>query len=92
MEERKNFYLIYKEAINNTAKYAGCKSLWVQMKLNKDIVSLKIRDNGKGFDVENNNKGNGMFNMKKRAEMLKGTLTVESTVGEGTLLQLSFKV
>ncbi len=92
MEERKNFYLIYKEAINNTAKYAGCKSLWVQMKLNKNIVSLKIRDNGKGFDVENNNKGNGMFNMKKRAEMLKGTLTVESTVGEGTFLQLSFKV
>ena len=51
MEERKNFYLIYKEAINNTAKYAGCKSLWVEMKLNQNTVTLKVRDNGKGFDV-----------------------------------------
>ena len=92
MEERKNFYLIYKEAINNTAKYAGCKSLWVEMKLNQNTVTLKIIDNGKGFDMANIAKGNGMFNMKKRAEMLKGALTVISSVGEGTTVNLSFKV
>jgi len=92
MEERKNFYLIYKEAINNMAKYAGCKSLWVEMRLHQNTVTLKIIDNGKGFDVANANNGNGIFNMKKRAEMLKGALTVNSTVGEGTTLQLSFRV
>ena len=92
MQERKNFYLIYKEAINNTAKYAACKSLWVEMKLNQHMITLKIRDNGKGFDMANTDKGNGLFNMKKRAEMLKGTLTLTSTIGEGTTLQLSFKV
>ena len=92
MEERKNFYLIYKEAINNTAKYAGCKSVWVEMKLNGNIVTLKVIDNGKGFDTTNTNKGNGMFNMQKRAEMLKGMLTITSANGEGTTLQLSFKV
>ncbi|HVG12084.1 MAG TPA: triple tyrosine motif-containing protein [Flavisolibacter sp.] len=92
MEERKNFYLIYKEAVNNIAKYAGCKSVWVDMKLDANIVTLKIRDNGKGFDVANTNNGNGMFNMNKRAQMLKGALTVVSTVGEGTTLQLKFKV
>jgi hypothetical protein len=47
MEDRKNFYLIYKEAINNTAKYAGCKSVWIEMKLNHNIITLKIKDNGK---------------------------------------------
>ncbi len=41
---------------------------------------------------QNANNGNGIFNMNKRAEMLKGALTVDSTVGEGTTLQLSFKV
>jgi signal transduction histidine kinase len=92
MEARKNFYLIYKEAINNTAKYAGCKSLWVEMKLDKNTVTLRISDNGKGFNTANTNKGNGMFNMKKRAQLLKGALTLTSTVGEGTTLQLSFKV
>ncbi len=65
MEKRKNFYLIYKEAVNNTAKYAGCKNLWVEMKLHQTIVTLKIKDNGKGFDTANTKKGNGMFNMKK---------------------------
>ncbi len=59
---------------------------------NQNTVTLKIIDNGKGFDVANTNKGNGMFNMKKRAEMLKGALTVVSAIGEGTTLQLSFKV
>jgi signal transduction histidine kinase len=92
MEARKNFYLIYKEAINNTAKYAGCKSLWVEMKLDKNTVTLRISDNGKGFNTANTNKGNGMFNMKKRTEMLKGALTVKSAIGEGTTLQLTFNV
>ena len=92
MEERKNFYLIYKEAINNTAKYAGCNTVWIDMKLHQNTVTLKIRDNGKGFDAAKTNTGNGMFNMKKRAQMLKGALTVTSKIGEGTALQLNFKV
>ena len=91
MEERKNFYLIYKEAINNLAKYAGCKNVWVSMSLRHNTVTLIIRDNGKGFDVANT-KGNGMFNMKRRAEFLNGTFQVNSKIGEGTTLQLSFKV
>ncbi|HSU51598.1 MAG TPA: two-component regulator propeller domain-containing protein [Segetibacter sp.] len=92
MEDRKNFYLIYKEALNNIAKYGECKSVWIAMKLNHNIIILKITDNGKGFDMANTNKGNGLLNMKKRAELLKGTLTVNSTAGEGTTVELSFKV
>ena len=92
MEERKNFYLIYKEAFNNLAKYAGCKNVWVNMSLRQTTVTLIIRDNGKGFDVANTSTGNGMFNMKKRAEFLNGTLKVDSKIGEGTTLQLRFKV
>ena len=92
IEKRKNFYLIYKEAINNLAKYSGCKNVWIDMKLHQNNVTLMIRDNGKGFDMAKTNTGNGMFNMKKRAEMLKGALTVTSKIGEGTALQLNFKV
>lgn len=92
MEKRKNFYLIYKEAINNISKYAGCKNLCVEMKLNQNTVTLKIIDNGKGFDMANTNQGIGLFSMKKRAELLKGALTVKSIIGKGTTLQLSFKV
>ena len=92
MEERKNFYLIYKEAINNIAKYADCKEVWIEMKMHHNKVTLNIRDNGKGFDMLNGNKGNGLFNMQKRAEALKGKLNVVSNIGEGTLVELSFEV
>ncbi|MDQ6813118.1 MAG: ATP-binding protein [Bacteroidota bacterium] len=92
MEDRKNFYLVYKEAINNTAKYAACKHVWINMKLNNNLITLKITDDGKGFDVASIHKGNGLFNMKKRANLLKGDLTVTSTMGEGTTMQLAFKV
>ncbi len=91
MEERKNFYLIYKEAINNLVKHAGCKTVWVTMTLIENTVTLVIRDDGKGFEVANTT-GNGMFNMRKRAEFLNGTFQVKSQIDEGTTLQLSFKV
>jgi two-component sensor histidine kinase len=92
MEERKNFYLIYKESVNNIAKYADCKEVWIEMKMNHNKVTLNIRDNGKGFDMLNGNRGNGLFNMKKRAEALNGKLNVVSDVGKGTLIELSFEV
>ena len=52
MEERKNFYLIYKEALNNIVKYAGCKQVWIEMKLNDSHINLEVRDDGNGFDAE----------------------------------------
>ena len=92
MEERKNFYLIYKEAINNVAKYAGCKDVWIEMKMHHNQVMLSITDNGKGFDLQNSNKGNGLYNMKRRAGILKGKLIVTSNTGEGTSIQFQFEV
>lgn len=92
MEDRKNLYLIYKEALTNMAKHADCATLWVEMKLVRHAVTLTIRDDGKGFDPTSTSKGNGLFNMKNRAALLKGTLTLTSAEGEGTRLQLRFKV
>lgn len=92
MEERKNFYLIYKEAINNIAKYANCKDVWIEMKLNQNKIILNIKDNGKGFNTISNSNGNGLFNMKKRAELLKGKLEVTSNTDEGTSIKLCFEV
>jgi signal transduction histidine kinase len=81
MEKRKNFYLLYKEAINNIAKYADCRNVHIEMKMNHAAVHLTIEDDGKGFD-----------NMKKRAEVLNGSLQILSTLGEGTRLSLQFKI
>jgi signal transduction histidine kinase len=92
MQERKNFYLVFKEAINNIAKYAGCSDVWIEMTLKNKQVILSIRDNGKGFDPEIARKGNGLINMRTRAEQLKGTLNIDTVPGEGTTIRFSFPV
>lgn len=91
MEARKNFYLIFKEALNNIVKYADCKNVWLEMKLQSGVILLKIRDDGKGFDSTSSNGGNGLVNMKKRAEFLKGRLLLDSAVGSGTRVELEFE-
>ncbi len=90
MEERKNFYLIYKEAINNVAKYASCKNVWIRLTKENNTIKLMVRDDGIGFDRTVKNKGNGLYNMEQRAEALKGKLGIGSKPGEGTNIGLSF--
>jgi signal transduction histidine kinase len=92
MQERKNFYLVFKEAINNIAKYAGCSDVWIEMTLKNKHVILSIRDNGKGFDLQAARKGNGLINMKTRAGQLKGSLDITSFPGKGTEMRFSFPV
>ena len=92
MEERKNFYLLYKEAINNVAKYAACSNVWIEMKMNHSSVLLTVKDDGKGFDMNAQNHGNGLVNMNKRAEVLKGALKIVSSPGKGTVLDLQFGI
>jgi signal transduction histidine kinase len=88
MAGRRDFYLIFKEAINNAAKYSACTRVKVEMFLKGKMLHLKIRDNGVGFITEGNTEGNGLGNMKKRAGNLKAKLNIESVTGEGTAIEL----
>jgi two-component sensor histidine kinase len=90
MEQRKNFYLIYKEAINNVAKYSACQNVWINLKKENSSIVLTVKDDGIGFTTNNQNQGNGLYNMQKRSEVLKGKLTIDSAVGKGTMIQLIF--
>ncbi len=88
MTQRKNIYLIFKEALNNTAKYAEATHVSVHISyLNKQLQML-IRDNGKGFDTETVKRGNGLKNMQKRAQEIKGHLSIVSAPLAGTEIKL----
>ncbi len=91
MEKRRDFYLIYKEALNNIAKYANGKNVWISVHLRNAAIDLLIRDDGLGFALNAvRSNGNGLRNMSYRATALKGTLRIVSEPTKGTTLQLSF--
>ena len=98
MQQRKNLYLLFKEAINNIAKYASCKNVFVDIDMKGGKIMMRIKDDGKGFapHSEEGTKlrlgGNGLNNMQKRAYELKGKIKIDSAVGSGTLVYLEFPV
>jgi len=99
MDKRKNFYLIYKEAITNAFKYSGCSKINAGISNSNRHLELTIKDNGVGFDVQREIavdkltlSGNGLRNMKARAEEMKGELEVNSISGEGTEIKLGFPI
>ena len=91
MEQRKNFYLIFKEAIHNAFKYAGCSKVTVWLQQDDKTISLKIEDDGKGFDATKKYMGNGLYNLKKRAADIGGSLQITSSPGNGTTVLLVVK-
>lgn len=99
MQQRKNLYLLFKEAINNIAKYAACKNVWVDINIHSGKIMMKIKDDGKGFIAgaagENQGTtigGNGLNNMQKRAAELSGKLKIDSASGKGTGIIVEFPV
>ncbi|HET9744471.1 MAG TPA: hypothetical protein VFP97_02095, partial [Chitinophagaceae bacterium] len=57
---------------------------------NKNII-LRIRDNGKGIPVNAETHGNGLLNMKRRAEEIEADLTIVTANGGGTGIELKLK-
>ncbi len=87
---RRNIYLMFKEALNNVAKYGGATEVKVKLVILEDIFHVHIDDNGKGFHVNQAQKGNGLINMSNRAKAIGGNFHIASHIGRGT--QLHFYV
>lgn len=86
---RKSLFLIFKEAINNAAKYSSATAISIEFRKLTENLQVVIRDNGKGFDLQAASTGNGVRNMKERAISLKGNLDLRSEAGNGTTITLS---
>ena len=84
MDGRRDLFLVFKEAINNLVKYSKCTRAFIQFSVKKNRLRMQVRDYGVGFDVEDADSGNGLNNMKKRAEIMGANLKITSEKGEGT--------
>jgi len=92
MNKRKNFYLIFKEALNNAVKYSNATQIWITVALQESRLHFTLRDNGCGFDAGEHRNGNGLNNMERRSRDLGGTIIIQSAPGAGTEIHLNFPV
>jgi signal transduction histidine kinase len=90
-----NIYRIVQEAINNAIKYAESTHILVSMSHSKNMLSIVVDDNGKGFDpgklkhVKTGDGGMGMTFMNERIKYIEGRLFLTSKVGKGTRVTLN---
>ncbi len=88
MEQRKNIYLIFKEALNNSVKYSGTKKIEITSTILNKQLTLRVKDFGEGFDSSIVKKGNGLDNMEHRAKELNGELITKAGINTGATIQL----
>lgn len=83
-------YRVAQEALNNARKHAGASHVSLSM-ANGSGISLKVRDDGVGFDlkhIEEHGHGLGITTMSERVALLKGKYEIQSTPQEGTEVSL----
>ena len=91
-------FRIAQEAMNNIGKYAKADLVHLGLGKVNGNIELTIRDYGKGFDqerlssMESSKKGLGLSSMKERTEILGGSFSIESTIGEGTVIRASWPI
>jgi signal transduction histidine kinase len=83
-----NLYRIIQETLNNIIKHAQATLVNIEIVGDENKFHIKISDNGKGFDTSDNTLGNGLINMKKRAENIHAKLTVNSEINKGTTIEV----
>lgn len=87
-----NLYRIVQEGLQNCNKYAEADIIRVEFKNENDDLVLTIEDDGIGFNSYKTKNGIGLHNIEYRANECKGTVTIKSAKGEGTILTIKVPI
>ncbi|HWG84011.1 MAG TPA: ATP-binding protein, partial [Deinococcales bacterium] len=82
-------FRIIQEALTNVARHAHATKVKIEISGGDGVVEGSIRDDGRGFHPEFTHETVGLVGMRERAEQLGGSLTVESSPGNGTTLRFT---
>jgi len=87
-------YRISQEALNNIAKHSEATEVNIQLIELSSNLRLIIEDNGKGFNFTPNfvSKGNGIYNMKERVNLINALISIDSAPGKGTIITIKVKL
>ncbi|MFZ1423422.1 MAG: histidine kinase [Saprospiraceae bacterium] len=87
---KRQLLLIFKEVLNNILKHSRAKQVWISLEeqIQKNYL-LEIKDDGIGFNINHAGKSsNGLRGMSQRAESVSATLSLRSSPGSGTSIQV----
>ena len=88
-----NLFWIAVEALNNSLKHAQARSVQIVIRCSDHRVELEVIDDGKGFDLHRVETGGlGQKNLRARADIIGGTLEVESEPSKGTTVRFSAEI
>ncbi|MGP8198626.1 MAG: two-component regulator propeller domain-containing protein [Limisphaerales bacterium] len=90
-EVRHNVFLVVKEALANALKHAGAREVHIRAEATDQALEIVVQDDGKGFDIRGQSRGNGLGNMRRRAQAIGENVTIESRPGHGTTVKLSLR-
>jgi signal transduction histidine kinase len=88
-------YRCVQELLNNVAKHAHARNVWVSLALEEGMLQLQVRDNGVGVEhatADSRRHGSGLRNLRERAQMTGGQFSVMRAPGKGTLAQLQWRL
>ena len=82
-------FRIAQEALHNIEKHAAARNVSMSLSIDRRKLELAVADDGIGFDLNNREPGRlGLLGMRERAELIGGTLTLLSRIGQGTKVRL----
>ena len=84
-------YRMVQEALNNANRHAHAKNVTVELKQSANSISVKIEDDGAGFDPKRT-RGMGLLGMEERVKRLGGSLNIESRPGTRTIIRAELPI
>ena len=91
-QKRRDIYMVFKETINNAAKYSQCKNIQILLEHDGQSLVLIIKDDGKGFDVQKIKIGNGLKNIDERVYSMAGSINRITNDGSGTKIHMEVPI
>ena len=90
---KQNIFLILKEAINNSIKYAAPTQIDLKLYKTAHKIAITISDNGRGFVYTDAiERGNGLTNMQTRAAEIQAEINIKTAEGQGTSIRILFDI
>ncbi|MEP6647418.1 MAG: histidine kinase, partial [Saprospiraceae bacterium] len=89
---RQQLARVYKEILSNLIRHSKCTNTEISFTKENHLLVICIRDNGKGFDPEKTERGNGLNNMTDRMKLIHGHIHIQSATNAGTKITFSCRL